>query len=181
MARVKHRVGSAAAINPDDIRMHRLIVVGIIVTLAAAIATSWNGLVYVAEWQLLSPDLRWLTPVMVDVPLVVLTLARGALRKRGIATPGMLVGIVAMTTYSSLANAAHTIAVSGTGSLESVGGILTNALAPWLILAMTEVLWMLVTKPIRSGRKAAQRRRTTTRKPVPRPAPIQPALEGLDA
>lgn len=65
MARVKHRIGSAAAINPDHIRMHRLIVAGVVVTLGAAIATSWNGLVFVGHWQLLPDGAHWLTPVMV--------------------------------------------------------------------------------------------------------------------
>lgn len=185
MARVKHRIGSAAAINPDHIRMHRVIVAGVVVTLGAAIATSWNGLVFVGHWQLLPPEAHWLTPVMVDVPLIVLTLARGALRKRGIRAPGMLVGIVAMTSISSAANAAHTVALAGWGTLPAVVGTLMNALAPWLILAMTDVLWLVITKPIKPRRRGATRRtggtrrpRTTTKVPATQPD-AQLTLEGL--
>ncbi|KQR90992.1 hypothetical protein ASF93_08735 [Microbacterium sp. Leaf347] len=152
---MKHRTGSAETINPDHIVMHRLIVAGVLVTLIAAVMTSWNGLAFVASWQELPESLRWLTPLMIDVPLVVLTCARGALRKRGVRARGMLAGIIALTAYSSLANLAHTVDLAGFSSVSAVVGGVTNALAPWLILAMTEVLWLVVTR-------------------APRPAPAKP-------
>lgn len=148
--KVRHRVGVAATLNPDDVRMHRAIVVGVTVTLLAAVITSWNGLVYVAEWQLLPELWRWLTPVMVDVPLVVLTLARGALRKRGVRPWGLLAGIVFLTVFSSLANLAHTLDGRPLDELSVWVGAVTNALAPWLILSMTEVLWLVITRPERA-------------------------------
>lgn len=181
MTRTRHKTGAGAALNPDNIRMHWLIVAGVVVTLSAAIATSWNGLVFVGQWQLLPDGLHWLTPVMIDVPLVVLTLARGALRKRGIRAPGMLAGIVAMTTISSAANAAHTIALAGWQHMPGVVGTLMNALAPWLILAMTDVLWLVITKPIKPRRKGTQRRGTGTRRTRAAAAPSQPTLEGLES
>ena len=39
----RHRTGAGSAINPDHIGMHRLIVVGVIATLAAAIADPFAG------------------------------------------------------------------------------------------------------------------------------------------
>lgn len=143
---VKHRTGAGAAINPDHVVMHRAIVLGVAVTLLAAVMTSWHGLSLIAEWQGLPEPMRWLTPVMVDVPLVVLTAARGALAKRGIRARGMLAGIVALTVFSSAANVAHTLAGADLASVPLWGGAITNGLAPWLILAMTEVLWLVVTR-----------------------------------
>lgn len=161
--KVKHRTGSAETINPDHVVMHRLIVAGVLVTLVAAVLTSWNGLAFVASWQMLPEPFRWLTPVMIDVPLVVLTCARGALRKRGVRARGMLGGIIALTAYSSLANLAHTVDLAGFATVPAVVGGVTNALAPWLILAMTEVLWLVVTRPPRAVPvKPKPRRKPTT-------------------
>ncbi|NHF62261.1 DUF2637 domain-containing protein [Microcella pacifica] len=170
--RKKHRTGAAETVNPDHIGWHRAIVAGVVLTLLAAVMTSWNGLIYVAEQQLLHERLLWLTPVMIDIPLIVLTLARGALRKRGIRARRLLVGILALTIFSSGANFLHTVAETGFDSIPAALGALTNALAPWLILAMTEVLWLVVTKPIRPPRpRAKQRRAPRARKRKPRPEP----------
>lgn len=158
--KTRHRTGAAEAMNPDSIRLHRFIVLGVLATLAAAVATSWNGLIFVADWQRLPAELRWLTPVMVDVPLVVLTFARGALRKRGIRTPGLAWGIVALTFYSSTANLLHTLDGADLHAASVWFGATTNALAPWLILSMTEVLWLVVTRPIRPRAKSRAKAKT---------------------
>jgi hypothetical protein len=154
-AKIKHRTGAAATINPDHVGMHKLIVAGVIVTLFAAVVTSWNGLVWVGAQQLLPLLFRPTTPVMIDVPLIVLTLARGALAKRGIDARGLLVGIFALTAFSSAANLLHTVAIGGLGSIPAALGAATNGLAPWLILAMTEVLWLVVTRQPRPSRPRA--------------------------
>jgi hypothetical protein len=154
-----HRTGAADTINPDHIGMHRVVVFGVMVTLAAAVLTSWTGLLWVAEQQLLPSQLLWVTPVMIDVPLIVLTLARGALKKRGIEKRRLLVGIIALTLFSSVANLLHTIAETGFSTIPAVLGALTNALAPWLIVAMTEVLWLVVTKPIRPPKPRGRMKR----------------------
>lgn len=179
----RRRTGAAATINPDHVAVHRLIVAGVVIALLAAIATSWAGLMWVGEQQLLPAELRWLTPVMIDVPLVVLTVARGALMKRGIPTRGLIVGIVALTAFSSAANAAHTLTVAGFATLPALLGASTNALAPWLILAMTEVLWLVVTKQrgrVRAKARPAAARRTSPRRVRSvRPVESGQALPGL--
>jgi hypothetical protein len=154
--KVKHRTGAGAALNPDHVGMHRGIVAGVVVTLLAAVLTSWHGLALVAEWQGLPEPMRWVTPVMVDVPLVVLTAARGALAKRGIRTRGMLAGIVALTLFSSTANLVHSLDGADLTAVAVWGGAITNALAPWLILSMTEVLWMVVTRPTERRRREVE-------------------------
>lgn len=177
--KTRHRTGAAETINPDHIGMHRLIVAGVIVTLLAAIATSWNGLEFIASLQLLPVPLHWLTPVMIDVPLVVLTLARGALKKRGIRTRGLLFGIFGLTFYSSVANFAHTMHDADLSDPGVWMGALTNALAPWLILSLTEVLWLVVTRPIkpRVTPKGKAKPKRTPRAPRVTASPTaQPAL-----
>lgn len=175
----RRRTGAAATINPDHVLVHRLIVLGVVVALLAAVVTSWTGLTWVGEQQLLPAELRWLTPVMIDVPLVVLTIARGALLKRGIPTRGLIIGIVALTVFSSAANAAHTITVAGFATLPALLGASTNALAPWLILAMTEVLWLVVTrqKGRAKGRTLKPKRSTAPRRVrAMRPVEAAPSL-----
>jgi len=151
--RTHHRTGAGARLNADHIGLYRLIVGGVIVTLLAAVLTSWNGLVFVAGWQHLPEFMRWLTPVMIDVPLIVLTLVRLALKSRGERSGGLFWLALGLTAFSSMANFLHTSELAG---LESVGawvGSITNALAPFLILMMTEVLGMVVTRPSPSVRR----------------------------
>lgn len=174
--KTRHRTGAASAVNPDHVGWHRVIVVGVLLSLIAAIATSWNGLVFVGKTQLLP----WppTTAFMIDVPLVVLTLARGALRKRGIRARGLLWGILALTIYSSAANFLHTVSEAGFDTIAQRLGATSNALAPWLILVMTEVLWLVVTRPIRPraprAKAKARRQRSTT--PRAATAPAAPTL-----
>lgn len=181
-----HRTGAADTINPDHIGMHRVVVFGVIITLAAAVITSWTGLLWVAEQQLLPPQLWWVTPVMIDVPLIVLTLARGALKKRGIEKRSLMVGIIGLTLFSSFANLLHTIAETGFGTIPAVLGALTNALAPWLIVAMTEVLWLVVTKPIRppQSRKKSKPAKARSSRTAAKVSPVEPirleTLPGLE-
>lgn len=193
--RVRHRTGAGSAVNPDHVGWHYAIVFGVLVTLGAAIAVSWAGLTWVGTKQGLGP-LRWLTPVMIDVPLVVLTLARGALRKRGIDKPAIFRGILALTIYSSAVNVLHSLSVadwsrvdvSSTDALiasvpaliEIVVGAVTNGLAPWLILGLTEVLWVVVTKPIKPRSKP--RRGTKPAAVVARSSrPVEVAAVAIDA
>ncbi len=148
-----HRTGAGARINADHIILYRLIIAGIVATALAAIVTSWNGLTYVAGWQHLAPELRWVTPVMIDVAIVVFTLGALAKRSRGESLLLFQVGAYGLTLISSAANFLHAVALSGLGDFEAYTGAALNALAPLLILLTTEVLGSLITRPKRVMRK----------------------------
>lgn len=193
IGKVHHRTGAGARINADHIALYRLIVAGILATAAAAIVTSWNGLIYVAAWQQLIPGLRWVTPVMIDVAIVVFTLGDLAKKSRGENAVLFNLGKYTLTAISSSANFLHTVSISGLGDFQAITGACLNAVAPTLILLTTEVLGSLITRPKRiprkkSGRRVATKARTVkvTALPVPQrsPDPFEitadraPALEG---
>ncbi len=151
------RTGAGARINADHINLYWLIVAGIMATATAAIITSWNGLVYVAQWQQLAPEWRWVTPVMIDVAIVVFTLGALAKRSRGESLLLFQIGAYGLTAISSTANFLHTVAIGGLSSFEDYTGAGLNALAPLLILLTTEVLGSLITRPKRVVKKKARR------------------------
>jgi hypothetical protein len=141
------RTGASARINADNIWLYRFIAVGVIAGALSAFATSWAGLLYVAEWQALSPEWTWLTPVMIDIPIVVLTLGALAKRSRGENPFWFLSFGIFLTFLSSAANFAHTVSVRGLTDYTDWIGALLNALAPAFVLLTTEVLGSLVTRP----------------------------------
>ena len=143
----QHRTGAGARLNPDHINMQRLVVVGVVIGFLASILTSWNGLAAVAEWQGLAPAWRWLTPLMIDSPIVVLTLAGLILRKREQSTWLVTVGAYGLTAVSAIANFMHTVSIRGLDSADDWAGAFINALAPFLVLLSTEVLGSLITRP----------------------------------
>ena len=160
--RPHHRTGAGARINADHIWLYRLIVLGVVVAAGAAIVTSWNGLVFVAEWQGLPWALRPITPVMIDVPIVVLTLGALAKRSRGESPALFLTLALILTGVSAAANFLHSAAVRGLGDYTDWSGAILNGIAPGLVLMTTEVLGSLVTRPKRvtRARKTKRRRRT---------------------
>lgn len=144
----RSRTGAAARINADNIWLYRFIAVGVIAGALSAFATSWAGLLYVAEWQALAPEWQWLTPVMIDIPIVVLTLGALAKRSRGENHWWFLAFAIFLTLLSSAANFAHTVAVRGLTDYTDWIGAGLNALAPAFVLLTTEVLGSLVTRPV---------------------------------
>lgn len=143
----RSRTGASARINADNIWLYRFIAVGVIAGALAAFATSWAGLLYVAGWQALASEWQWLTPVMIDIPIVVLTLGALAKRSRGENHWWFLSFAVFLTLLSSAANFAHTVAVRGLNDYTDWIGASLNALAPAFVLLTTEVLGSLVTRP----------------------------------
>lgn len=155
------RTGAGARINADHIGLYWLIVGGILATAAAAIVTSWNGLIFVAEWQGLPFQWRWVTPVMIDVAIIVFTLGSLAKKSRGESLVLFVLGAYGLTAISSAANFVHTIALrGGLSNYEDWTGAALNALAPLLILLTTEVLGALVTRPKRQPKRRKVKRRT---------------------
>lgn len=165
----RHRTGAGARINADSIHLYRLIVAGILATATAAIITSWNGLIYVAGWQGLAVEWRWVTPVMIDVAIVVFTLGKLAKVSRGEGRALFTLGAYGLTAISSAANFLHTVALQGWDDFEDATGAALNALAPLLILLTTEVLGALVTRP-----KRVVRRRKPVKRGTRKPAPVSP-------
>jgi len=84
---------------------------------------------------------------MIDVPLIVLTLVRLALKSRGERSSQLFWLALGLTAFSSVANFLHTTEIGGLASVGAWVGSITNAIAPFLILMMTEVLGMVVTRP----------------------------------
>jgi len=143
----RNRTGASARINADNIWLYRFIALGVIAGALSAFATSWAGLLYVAGWQALSAEWQWLTPVMIDIPIVVLTLGALAKRSRGENHRWFLSFAIFLTLLSSAANFAHTVAVRGLSDYTTWIGAILNALAPAFVLLTTEVLGSLVTRP----------------------------------
>jgi hypothetical protein len=127
--------------------LYRFIALGVVAGALAAFATSWAGLLYVAEWQALAPEWQWLTPVMIDIPIVVLSLGALAKRSRGENQWWFLAFAIFLTLLSAAANFAHTVSVRGLNDYTDWIGASLNGLAPAFVLLTTEVLGSLVTRP----------------------------------
>ena len=143
------RTGASTRINADNIWLYRFIALGVVAGALAAFATSWAGLLYVAEWQALAPEWQWLTPVMIDIPIVVLSLGALAKRSRGENHWWFLAFAIFLTLLSAAANFAHTVSVRGLDDYTDWIGASLNGLAPAFVLLTTEVLGSLVTRPIK--------------------------------
>lgn len=157
------RTGATTRKTADTVTNYKLVQAGVLVTLAAAIVTSWNGLMFVGGWQHLEGAWRIVTPLMIDVPLVTLTVVHLILRARGQGSVAVHMLKYSLTVYSSAANFAHSVDVGGLATLPAWGGALTNALAPFLILTMTEVLGLIMAKPkvTEAQIEAAKKKRAT--------------------
>lgn len=153
------RTGAGTRINPDHVSMHIVTVIGVVIVFTAALLTSWQGLVWVAAQQQLAPEWRWITPIMIDVPIVVMTVAGIVFRQRRDTTWLVNAGAVLLTAISSAANFLHTVSIAGLGTFEAWIGATINALAPWLVLLTTEVLGALITRPRREDREARRKER----------------------
>ena len=147
--RVRRVKGAQARINADNIWLYRFISLGVIAGALSAFATSWTGLLYVAGWQALPNGWEWLTPVMIDIPIVVLSLGALAKRSRGENHWWFLIFAIFLTLLSSAANFAHTVSVNGLRDYTDWIGATLNGLAPAFVLLTTEVLGSLVTRPVK--------------------------------
>ncbi|MEV5068885.1 DUF2637 domain-containing protein [Microbacterium sp. LMI12-1-1.1] len=143
----KHRTGAGARFNADAIGIYRAVNVGVLLSALAAVLISWNGLAYVGQWVLLPPFMTWLVPVMIDVPIVVFTLATLARRSRGESTFFLALAAYVLTATSAGANFLHVAAERPLNTIEGAVGASIAALAPMLVLLTTEALGTLITKP----------------------------------
>ncbi|MDF2695264.1 MAG: hypothetical protein K0S65_3647 [Labilithrix sp.] len=145
--KVKHRTGAGARFNADHIGIYRAVNLGVLISALAAVLISWNGLAYVGQWLLLPPHFTWLVPVMIDVPIVVFTLATLSRRSRGESIWLLNFAAYLLTSISALANFLHVAAERPLNTIEGAVGSSLAALAPMLVLLTTEALGTLITKP----------------------------------
>lgn len=147
--KVRHITGAGARKSGDHIALFAIEVAGTIAIALAAFTVSVTSLLAVAEWQRTPDVLHFLTPVMVDLPVVVFTTMTITFKYREQLAPKWFARILAfvLTTFSSIANFLHTAEVGGLGTYEAWVGACFNAAAPWIVLCCTELLGHLITRP----------------------------------
>ena len=156
-----HRTGAGARINADNIHVYRVIVLFVIAAGLSGVIMSWQGLLHVATWFELPPELSWTVATALDVPIATLALASLAMRSRGrngVARWFTTVALV-FTALVGTANFLYVADLSGLVDYRAWAGAIGKGIAPAITLVMTEVLGALVTRP-----KLPPRRRT--RKPI---------------
>lgn len=152
------RTGAGARMSGDAFGLHLVVQIGVIVIAIASFTISFTSLLDVARWQETPEVLHFLTPVMIDAPVVVLGAATIIFKHREQLAAMHLVrtGSVVATAYSSAANFLHTVSVRGLDTYEDWIGATFNASCPWWVLVCTEILGHLITRP-KSERGKVQR------------------------
>lgn len=180
-----HRTGAGAAINPDSIWMFRFVAIGVFIVFAASVTISSFGLYAVGIAQGLPPNVAWVTPVMIDVPILVFTGAALIQKRRGnrFARVFASFGVGFMTLVSAILNYLHSYYAIGIDTIEGATGTAVNTLAPVLIFMSTETLVFLVTKqapaPRAQATPAPRKKSTTTsrKRSTSKPATSAPSTE----
>jgi hypothetical protein len=159
VAKVRHVTGAGARIGGDHIALWWIEVFGTVGIALAAFATSVTSLLSVASWQHTPEVLHFLTPVMIDLPIAVFATMTITFKHREQRAPMWFARMLSftLTAFSSVANFLHTVDVSGgIRGYEDAVGACFNAAAPWIVLACTELLGHLITRP-KAERGKAQR------------------------
>ena len=139
---------SSARLNPDT-RPVVLATAGLTAVLGlVSFAVSFSGLLAVAEWAALPPELRWAVPVFVDGALLAYTLAIVVQRARDESTWFSWLALASFTAVSVAANALHVLGARDGGDWRSWAGAGIAALAPLGVLAATHtVVGLAVARP----------------------------------
>lgn len=163
-----HRTGSAARMNPDDIRLARFVLTGTAAFGAAAFIVSFGGQLAMAPYTRLQPELFWFVPFVIEAPIILLSFMIAVFRRRKQSTAMPWIIVLALTALSSGINFLHVWIESG--GLPEPGdwaGATVMALAPWLVLLLFEEFVRLAVKPTIEAPEpapAAARRTTPNRK-----------------
>lgn len=164
------RTGAGARINADNIWVYRAIVILVIAVGLSGIVMSWSGQLYIAPWFQLPDVLAWTVPVAFDVPVATLALASLAMKSRGrdgVARWFVTIAVV-FTVLSAAANFLYVADHSHLANYQAWTGAVGKAVAPFITLAMTEVLGALITRPkVVRRRKAATKRKAVARHAAP--------------
>lgn len=173
-AKVRRRTGSGARINMDSIHVYRTVAFIVVASALAAIIASWEGLLAAAAWLELPVELRWILPVMIDLPIA--GLALGALSLKSLGRPGTAALFTAtalvFTAISAAANFLYVVSIRGLNDYTDWSGAIAKGLAPAITLVMTEALGALIAKQ-KTQRKRAVAKRGRARRPAA-PAPVAP-------
>lgn len=146
----RHATGAGMRLGGDHPALFYIEVWGTIAVALAAFTISVSGLLAVARWQHTPDFLHFLTPVMVDLPIAVFTTMTITFKYREQHLPMWLARVLsfAFAGFSAAANFLHTTSVSGgLDTYEQWIGAVFNGVAPLVVLACTEFLGHLITRP----------------------------------
>lgn len=135
------RSGSGATKSADNIWMHRLANVALILGVAAGAVGSVDGLLHAAELAF-SPELRWVLPAALDVFLVGTAVATLALRERRAwaAVVFCIVVTLGLVGFSAVVNFTYWQSVTEPGTLAHEVGPFIKGSMPVLLLIALEIL-----------------------------------------
>lgn len=169
----KHRVGRAARFDPDDARATPWLVAGMLTFVVAALIAAFAGQIAMAPYTTLPPELFWLVPVFVDLPIILLAYIAQVFRRRKQRSWDTWLALVLFTAGSSVIQIVHVLSVSGvldgaTMTVEIWVGVSIMGSVPWIVLFSWEQLTKLLVKPQGEKREPAPpapaRKRTTPRR-----------------
>lgn len=151
-----HRTGAAARMNPDDIRLARVVLAGTGLFGFAAFAVSFGGQLAMAPYTQLQQELHWFIPFMVEAPIILLSVMIAVFHRRKQSTVVPWLMMLALTTLSSAINVAHVyIESKGLAVLGDWFGAIVMGVAPWLVLLLFEEFVRLAVKPTLETPEAA--------------------------
>lgn len=116
----------------------------------ASFMLSFQGLIQAAEWAGITPQLRWLVPLVVDSTILVYAVAAAVQRARGESTLLSWCAVGFFTAVSVAANAAHVLAPGGVPvPLEGtvIFGAFLAAIMPISLFFATETTVQLAVAP----------------------------------
>lgn len=175
-----HATGAGMRLGGDHPAFFYIEVIGTIAVAVAAFTISVTGLLAVARWQHTPDLLHFLTPVMVDLPIAVFTTMTITFKYREQLLPMWFARILSFVFagFSSVANFLHTASVGGLDGYEAIIGATFNGVAPLIVLACTELLGHLITRP---KRNTGRLRKQTVRDLKRVQKELQKRLRALDA
>ena len=100
----RRRSGSAARLNPDDIRLFGAMLAGNALYALLVLTASYGGLYGIAEYTGLPTYMWWIIPLVIDIPLVLASFNALIFRRRGESQTMSWMILIGATIISSSAN-----------------------------------------------------------------------------
>lgn len=130
-----------ARINPDSKKTLWFTVILIVSLGMTSFLVSFNGLLDVATWVGLPPNLRWAVPVFIDISILAYSMAAVIHKARNESVRATWVSLGVFTFMSVIANAVHALSTGqGHTVAQSWIGAVIAAAAPIAVFAATEEL-----------------------------------------